>query len=500
LGSQFGRLQCGDAPPIGLLAVTTPPANRCARALATFGWIGAWLATAAAIHLAIPTRYAGYDASWAAVWGRQAAQGSTPSFDAPFAPTPHPLVTAVATVIEGAGDFTAVAPWISQAALAAAIVVIAATAGRLFGLLAGLVAGLLVGTRPELLASAGYASTDPWFLALVSGAGLLLVSRTPRVASAMVLLLVGGLLRPEAWLLSFVLAAWWLPRERGRRRAVLVALAVSAPVFWASVDLALTGDPLFSFHGTTQLAEQLDRPRSLGAALRALPADLRGYFGFVPLIIGLAGAAAFALTDVDRVRIPLAAGALGMLVFAGFGAVGLPVLDRYLLIPIGVLAIFCGAAAGAWRQGPRTDEKALPALAVGVLALVLLVGSVPGALSELRRIDHRSARRASAQASLTDLLERPDVRRAARAAPMVSVPDYRAVPIAILATAVPATAVSVTQHLPTGGRPEISVTFVSPRAAEAFGPSIGAAPPPGAPALIAPSTARNRYWAVTVHR
>src|SRR5690606_7139235 len=98
-----------------------------------------------------------------------------------------------------------------------------------------------------LLAARGY--VDVPFLALVFWAAVWVVERRDdRVVVA--LLVLAGLLRPEAWILAGLFALW-------RRSVPLLLAAAVAPVIWAGVDLAVTGDPLRSLTGTSELAEEL---------------------------------------------------------------------------------------------------------------------------------------------------------------------------------------------------------------------------------------------------
>ena len=46
-------------------------------------------------------------------------------------------------------------------------------------------------------------------------------------------------------------------------RSDLLALAAAAPLLWCLVDLWVTGDPLFSLHATSDLADELNRNRGL---------------------------------------------------------------------------------------------------------------------------------------------------------------------------------------------------------------------------------------------
>ena len=102
----------------------------------------------------------------------------------------------------------------------------------------------------------------------------------------MALLVLAGLLRPEAWVLAGLFALW-------RRSAALLAAAAIAPVLWALDDLVVTGDPLRSLTGTSELAEELGRERGIAKVPGA----------FVEFV-------------ADALRLPVAAAALAGLALA----------------------------------------------------------------------------------------------------------------------------------------------------------------------------------------
>src|SRR5207247_711056 len=138
-----------------------------------------------------------------------------------------------------------------------------------FGTWAGLLAGLFVASSFAFLLYAARAYDDVPFLALVLSAAAV-EAETPADASehhrrrrshaVMALLVLAGLLRPEAWALAGLYWLW-----RGWRRFELLALACVAPAIWATVDALVTGDPLPSLHATSGLADELGRSRGLGA-------------------------------------------------------------------------------------------------------------------------------------------------------------------------------------------------------------------------------------------
>jgi hypothetical protein len=58
---------------------------------------------------------------------------------------------------------------------------------------------------------------------------------------------------------------WAVPRATLPGRIWLTAGVVAAPLLWALVDVAATGDPLHSLNATSELADDLGREQGLGA-------------------------------------------------------------------------------------------------------------------------------------------------------------------------------------------------------------------------------------------
>ena len=91
-------------------------------------------------------------------------------------------------------------------------------------------------------------------MAFVVWAAVLEARRPRRGWPVLVLLGLAGLLRPEAWLYAGAYWLWLFPARDWPDRLKLLALAAAAPVIWALSDLVITGDLLWSFHGTHDLA------------------------------------------------------------------------------------------------------------------------------------------------------------------------------------------------------------------------------------------------------
>ena len=314
---------------------------------------------------------------------------------------------------------------ISFAALGAATFVIGR---RLFGVGAGVLVALIVMTRPFLVAEMQFCSVDIPFLALVASAGALLVSAERREGLALSLLVLAGLLRPEAWLLAAALAGvcWW--RGAGPSRRALVVGALFAPLAWALFDLLVTGDALHSLHGTQDLGQELGRPHSASTAFTAIPRYLEAILGSPLAWAGAVSSLAALWLALDRAALPLAIAALGLLGFLALGVADLPLLYRYMLLPGLALVLLCGFGASAWSivdaSGPL--RWGLMALASVVLAL----GATSG-------VDDRSDLRAAvsynrmvhdAQVRLAELVREGAVQRAVRHCDSVAVPGPRVVP------------------------------------------------------------------------
>lgn len=362
----------------------------------------------------VPT-YPNYDAYFHLVWGRELLHGQTPSFTAYAASTQHPLYLALCTLLAICGQ------------VADRLLVLVAVLGHVafvwavyrFGTAvwdrrAGLAAALLAGSSFALLLYVARAYVDVLFLAVVFWAAVTEAERPGR-RTPFVLLALAGLLRPEAWVLSGLLLLWRL-RSDGRRAALAaLPLVVVAPLLWMLVDLLVTGDPLFSLHATSALAEDLGRTRGLSGALRdglTFVAGIAREPVAAAAVIGLVVAWRRREARAAHVLAGLALG--GTLTFLLTSAAGLSVLPRYLTVPAVVLCLLAGYLV--------TRSRALAALAVVAgVAFVIVKSSVFGRLtSELRFIGET-------RDDMHALLLSPQVTAARRCGP-VSWPNYRNIP------------------------------------------------------------------------
>jgi len=393
-----------------------------------FGGLGA---LALVVALLVPT-YPNYDSYFHLVWGRELLDGLTPSFEAYAAPTEHPLWIAYAALLDlvfgGVADRALV-----LTCVIAFVALVWATfrVGRAcFSPLSGAVAALCVGSSFAFLLYAARAYVDVPFLALVLWAAALEAERPRRGVAVAVLLALAGLLRPEAWLLA---GAYWLwcarpPAAARAARLDLLALAAAAPVLWCLTDLVVTGDPLFSVHSTSALAEDLGRERGIenvpGKFVSFL-ADTTRAPVFLAGLLGI-GLAWWRRDQLRALHVPLALLAAGTLAFAGSGLLGLSILPRYLTVPAIAICLLAGYAVGGFERIAAGELRAwwtrgaIAALVLGLAFVVIRIPSFTKLANELRFIEDTHS---DVVATVND----PAVARARRCGP-VTLPTYRLVP------------------------------------------------------------------------
>ena len=386
------------------------------------------LALAAVALWALVPTYPDYDAYQHLVWGRDLLRGGEPGFETFAAPTQHPLYLALAAVLSLAGQdadrLLVLVTVLSLVTLTAGTYVL----GRgLFGPWPGAAGALFVGSSFAFLLYAVRAFVDVPFLALVVWAAALEVARPRRGLAPIVLLALAGLLRPEAWVLAGLYWLWCLPGRDLRARLRLLVLVGAAPAVWALVDLAVTGDPLFSLHATSSLAEALGRERGLSnvpSAFATFLADVARPPVAAAGVVGLG--LAVRRFGVRAMAVPLALLGAGALTFAAAGVAGLAILPRYLTVPAVALCLLAGYAVlgfttlPAGRLRDRWRLAAAGALLVGIAFVAIKAASFDRLRAELRFIERTHA---EVSALVTD----PRVRGGVRCGPL-TFPTYRLVP------------------------------------------------------------------------
>ena len=452
---------------------------------------------AVGLRLVYGPGHLGYDAVWALEWGREAAGGALPGFEASGAPTPHPLANAVSLVVAPLGVGMPVMMALSWLSFSALGVLAFLLGRRLYSVWVGAAFAVVVLTRSLLVSETHQAVVDIPFLALVVGRAARrgraparaharagpAVRRRPAAARGLAARArLARLRRPRA----AARAGPALGRAGRRRAAAVGAVATS----WSPATRC------YSLHGTQDLAEQLERPREVGTAFSALPAYLRDALGDPIMWLGLAGAAAGLLSLYERTLLPAALAAAGLLGFLALGLADLPLLIRYLLVPAVMLCLFCGLLAFGWTvRAARATAPGARGWPAGVVCLVAVAAYAPRQARALR-----DAARARGGDRRDPGRPAPDRRHAGlplsrRALPDALRPDERPrALLALLAGAHPADDPGAARHAPRAG----SVLVYADAGAGPALQRIDPTPPAGSAALPAGGrrVARNASWLV----
>lgn len=434
-----------------------PPVPKAAR-----NWLSpaAWVAgVTAALLLVFPYGFPNYDTIYALVWGRELAHGASPDYGAALPPTPHPLTDLLGLVTTPLGDgaitVTMVVAYLSLGLIGYFVYRLGAI---WFDRWIGAVAAAIVLTRAPFLSNGLRAYVDLPYIALCLGA-LLVEAKRPRAGwPVLALLALAGLLRPEAWLFSVVYLVYLLwPLFRGDRdetgmpleradtqsdglirpslvRArdalslpplALILLALAGPILWALFDLITTGSPTYSWTGTKETVETLERqtgpvdlvlygPRRLGEVLQW------------PGMVGALGGVALGLAFLRRrSTLGVAAAALALGAFAILACGGLAILPRYTMLAAAVLAIFAALALLGWRllEPGHPWRRRWQAFAGIVLAMFAIW--LPNQWDLDSRVDTDLTNQARIESDLSDLVD------AGAFEPLcgrIAVPNHRAIP------------------------------------------------------------------------
>lgn len=422
------------------------------------GRLGACAAVSAGavlLRLLLGVGFANYDTLYALVWGQQLSRGEDPQYAIPIAPTPHPLMEALGTVVGPLGPHTAtnVAVWAGYLALSACGYLIYRVGSHWFNRPVGALAALILLTRTPILSYGSRAYIDLPFLAFMLGA-LLVESRRPRAGAPVLwLLTLAGLLRPEAWVFA---GLYWLylasagrlafdrrthrlrrvsaspdrgsdrrsPAELGR----LALLVAAAPLIWVLSDLLVTGNALWSLRHTKATAQTLDRVTGIANVPEYIPRRIGEILRPVELVGAALGGVLSLLWLRPRAAPAAIAGVVAVVVFAVLAAFGLPIDTRYAFLSAAVLCLFCAVGVFGWQLMPRDGRRLGWALA-GTAVLIGMLASIP---NQHRSIDAQLSnlgRQERIQNSLLALVRRGAI--STRCGP-VGVPNHAPIPLLAL--------------------------------------------------------------------
>jgi hypothetical protein len=388
--------------------------------------LGALILATVAGFLVYPT-FPNYDSYYSLLWGRELLHGHLPSFTAYRAPTEHPLAIAFGALLSLLGNG---GDRVMVAATLVSFVVLAMGMYRLtraaFTPLVGLLAAGLVCTRFDFPFLAARAYIDIPYLAFVIWAAALEAERPRRGRPVLLLLTAAGLMRPEAWLLSGLYFLWLSWPASWSQRIRDAALTAVAPVTWVLVDLAVTGQPLYSLQHTSGLAEELGRTKGLSQVPNATYTFLTSLDKAPVLAAGVAGLLLAAWITPRRLVMPLLLLVIGLGTFGMVGVAGLSVIDRYLLVPSLMVMVFAAVAIGGWTMlepGGRVRRGwALAAALIVVYGVVFTATRV-----NLSVFDNELRLRGDSHAGLEAILANPRLQAGRRCGP-VSVPNHKLIP------------------------------------------------------------------------
>lgn len=445
-----------------------------------------------------------YDSVYTLVWGDDLINGRKPQYEVPFAPTPHPLAIAVGALVSPLGDGA------EGVLLALAILAIGAIAVGLFRLghelfawPVGVLAAVIFLTRvpPLNFGIRGY--VDLPTIALIVWAAVLEVRRPRRGVPVLVLLGLAGLLRPEAWLLAGAYWLWlvWPAREgpaAGRvdrgRAARLGLLAAAAPLIWALSDLLVTGDPLYSLNGTSELAADLGRPRGLDDVPRVMPRRLGEIMRLPELLAATIGFGLALAWFRRRAAVPAAILVLNGVGFLVLAVGGLSLIGRYLFLAGAMLSLFAALAALGWTALEPEDDRRRPWMIGGLAILVAFAVFAPAQAGRLSDLRDDIAARDRVAADLHALVNQPDAERALARCQKLEVPNHRPVPNLAYWTDRRLSEIRV----PDRRVGEVDALFIAPANPEAARLSIldprDRTAPVEVTELALPPIARNRSW------
>jgi hypothetical protein len=438
----------------------------------------AWVAAVTAVLLLLfPYGFPNYDTIYALLWGREMAHGMSPDMGAALPPTPHPLAELfglVATPLgDGAIDLTMV---VAYASLGLVGYLVYRLGSLWFDQPIGAVAALLVLTRAPYLSNGLRAYIDLPYIVLVLGALVIETRRQHSFAEGqgepaekklgkewlvLALLALAGLLRPEAWLFSLAYLAYLLltterpPRGYGEKRvpleradtqsaglirpalvrargtlfsphgAALIALALAAPIGWALFDWITAGSPTYSFTGTRETVETLERqtgpvdlvlygPRRLGEVLQW------------PGMVGAGGGVILGLALLRRrAQIGVAATVLTLGAFAVLATAGLAILPRYTMLAAAILAVFAALALLGWRLLEPGHRWRRTWQAFAAVVALMFIAWGPNQYDLLHRVDVDLTNQSEIESDLNDIAT------SGAFEPLclpISVPNHRAVP------------------------------------------------------------------------
>ena len=329
----------------------------------------------------------GYDA-WAwMVWARELTQLSLDTTGGPsWKPLPV-IVSAPFAWIDGLAPFLWLA--LMRGAALYSLWLAGRCAARLAGQPAARVAfafaalGLLLST--DLPRTALYGSSEPLLVVCVLAAGLAFLSKRPIVALGLVA--IGGLIRPELWLIGGIYGLWCL-YSVPHRRLLTLALIISPAIIWSVLDWLGSGG-LAQGAATAQSGTPTTAARAASPTLEVI--SRLGDSVILPVLLLAITAIVIAWRRRNREVLLLALLVVGWVaIVAVMAELGFTGARRYLIGPAALSCVLAGVGAG-WlvvAAAPRSLKYAAAgALATAFLGFGLFVLRTDARLLSVARLD-----------------------------------------------------------------------------------------------------------------
>ncbi|HEX4718860.1 MAG TPA: hypothetical protein VH300_10050 [Thermoleophilaceae bacterium] len=397
--------------------------------------------------------YPNYDSYYQLLWGQELAHGHLPDYNVFRAPTPHPLSELVGFLLSPFGlAADRLLVLLTLVAWVGLLWAIYRFTKHLLGTLVAAVAVLVMLTRTDLEFFALRGVVDIWFLFFVFTAAALEVHRPRRGMPVMLLLVLAGLLRPEAWVLAGLYVLWLFPQKGIRGIWPYVLLAAAAPVLWLAWDWIVTGKPLYSLSSTRETAGEFQRNRGVVAAVKSVPDYVGANEKIVNVVIGGLGSLGALWMLRRRAYMPLALMAIGLATFLAIAAAGLSVIPRYLAIPSILFNLGVAVGLTGWLvvKEPRRAHR----LFVALFVFTLLVGAwrtIPYS-KDFRKLHGQENFVRGQHTALKAILDDPKVVPLLNTCRPITTPTHSAIPVVRFETGLPKEAfqASIAQARPPG--------------------------------------------------
>jgi hypothetical protein len=382
--------------------------------------------------------YPNYDSYYQLLWGQDLAHGHLPDYNVFRSPTPHPLSELVGLLLSPFGlAADRLMVLITLVAWVGLLWAIYRFTKHLLGTLVAAVAVLVMLTRTDLEFFALRGVVDVWFLFFIFAAAAMEVNRPRRGMPVMLLLVLAGLLRPEAWVLAGVYVLWLFPQKGFRGIWPYVLLAAAAPVLWLVWDWIVTGKPLYSLTSTRETAGEFKRDRGVVEAVKLVPDYIGANEKIVNVAIGGLGSVTALWLLRKRALVPLALMALGVATFLAIAAAGLSVIPRYLAVPSILFNIAVAVALTGWLivAQPKRAHRIL----LGLFVFTLLVGAwraIPYS-KDFRKLHGQEIFVRGQHTALKSILDNPKVVPLLTTCRPITTPTHSAIPVVRFATGLP---------------------------------------------------------------